>query len=174
MNMMGLIETERLILRPFTMDDLEGVYEMNLDEEVSRYTGDGGVVSREEIKRRITEDILGDYEKYGFGRMAVLLKDTDTFIGFAGLKYLDDLDQVDLGYRFMSQYWGKGYATEAARVCVRYAFEVLKLNQIVAYALPQNTASIRVLEKLNFSYEKEVLEDGLIARYYVLKNSESK
>ena len=68
---------------------------MNLDAEVSKYTGDGGVVSKEEIERRITENVLGDYKKYGYGRLAVELKEENKFIGFTGLKYLDDMDEVD-------------------------------------------------------------------------------
>ena len=80
------LETDRLLLRPFTEQDIEPAYRMNLDRDVSAYTGDGGVVSREEIERRITEDVLGDYQKYGYGRLAVELKAEGSFIGFAGLK----------------------------------------------------------------------------------------
>jgi len=82
------IETERLLIRPFKMEDIEPSYVMNLDAEVSKYTGDGGVVSKKEIERRIVENVFGDYEKYGFGRLAVELKGENKFIGFAGLKYL--------------------------------------------------------------------------------------
>jgi len=141
------IETDRLILRPFTMDDIDGAYTMNLDEEVSRYTGDGGVVSREEMERRIVHDVLGDYEKHGFGRLAVELKDTGDFIGFAGLKFLEDLEEVDdLG------------------------FNRLGIKKIVAMVLPENEASVHILEKLKFQYEKDIQEDGLTARLYALES----
>lgn len=89
------IETDRLIIRPFTLADIEPPYQMNLDEEVSRYTGDGGVVSKQEIERRITENVFSDYEKFGYGRLAVELKEEHVFIGFTGLKYLNDMDVVD-------------------------------------------------------------------------------
>jgi len=98
------IETERLLIRPFKMEDIEPSYTMNLDTEVSRYTGDGGVVSKKEIERRIVENVFGDYEKHGFGRLAVELKEENKFIGFTGLKYIEDMDEVDLGYRFMKEY----------------------------------------------------------------------
>jgi [ribosomal protein S5]-alanine N-acetyltransferase len=166
------IETERLLLRPFCLDDIEPSYVMNLDAEVSRYTADGGVVSREEIKRRIVENVFGDYEKYGFGRLAVELKTENKFIGFAGLKYLDDLKEVDLGYRFMKEYWGKGIATEAAKASVNFGFETLGLNKIVAMVLPENRSSIRVLEKLNFTFEKEFAEHDHLARLYSLRKSD--
>jgi RimJ/RimL family protein N-acetyltransferase len=162
------IETERLIIRPFTLDDIEPSYEMNLDAEVSKFTGDGGVVSREEIERRIVEDVLGDYKKHGFGRLAVELKGENKFIGFTGLKYLDDIDEVDLGYRFMSKYWGMGYATETGKAMLDFGFNQLKLERIIAMLLPENKGSINVLKKLDFKFEKEIIEDGLLAHHYYL------
>lgn len=162
------IETERLILRPFCLEDIASSYAMNLDAEVSQYTGDGGIVSRAEIERRIKEDVLGDYKKHGFGRLAVELKGENNFIGFAGLKYLEDMDAVDLGYRFMKQYWGKGIATEAGKACIQLGFQTLELKKMIAMVLPENLASIGVLKKLSFEFEKNIVEDGLIAELYSL------
>ena len=162
------IETERLLIRPFKMEDIEPSYIMNLDAEVSKYTGDGGVVSKEEIKRRIVENVFVDYEKYGFGRLAVELKGENKFIGFTGLKYLEDMDEVDLGYRFMKEYWGKGIATESAKACVNLGFNNLGLKRMIAIVLPKNTGSIRVIEKLNFEFEKEIIEDNQLAQVYSL------
>ena len=160
------IQTKRLVLRPFTTDDIKSSYEMNLDEEVSRYTRDGGKVSYEEIERRIKEDVLVDYRKHGFGRLVVGIKDGPSFIGFCGLKYLEDMNEVDLGYRFMSQYWGNGYATEAARACIEFGFQTLELNKIVAMVVKENFASIRVLEKSGMSYKKDIIEEGEWVRLY--------
>ena len=168
------IETERLILRPHTMDDVEPSYQMNLDKEVSRYTGDGGVQTREEIHRRIKENVLGDYAKYGFGRFAVILKSENKFIGFSGLKYLPDLDEVDLGYRLIRQYWGKGYATESALASLDFGFNQLGMDKIIALALPENKASIHIMDKLGFEFDKKVVEDGLEAVQYVLWNEKVK
>jgi ribosomal-protein-alanine N-acetyltransferase len=155
-----VIETKRLILRKFTLDDVEPSYKMNMDPIVSQFTGDGGVVSREEIHRRIEENVMGDYKKYGYGRLAVTLKSTGEFIGFAGLKYLDDMDEVDLGYRFIQEVWGQGIATEACTPLIKYGFEELGLKSIIAMVLPENKASIRVLEKLNFVFDKNIDADG--------------
>ena len=162
------IETERLLIRPFKMEDIEPSYKMNLDAEVSRYTGDGGVVSKKEIERRIIENVFGDYQKHGFGRLAVELKGENKFIGFTGLKYLEDMNEVDLGYRFMKKYWGKGIATESAQACVNLGFNTLGLKRIIAMVLPENKGSIRVLEKLNFEYEGEIIEDNQLAKIYAL------
>ncbi len=164
------IETERLLIRPFKMEDIEGAYTMNLDTEVSKYTGDGGVVSKKEIERRIVEDVFGDYQKHGYGRLAVELKEENKFIGFTGLKYLEDMKEVDLGYRFMKEYWGKGIATESARACVDLGFNSLGLNRMIAMVLPENSGSIRVLEKLHFNYEKEITEDDMLIKVYSLEH----
>ena len=142
------------------MEDIEPSYTMNLDTEVSRYTGDGGVVSKKEIERRIVENVFGDYEKHGFGRLAVELKEENKFIGFTGLKYIEDMDEVDLGYRFMKEYQGKGIATESAKACVNLGINTLGLKRMIAMVLPENIGSIRVLEKLNFEYEKDIIEDN--------------
>lgn len=168
-----ILETERLILRPFVEEDIEPTYQMNLDPAVTKYTGDGGVVDQAEIERRITEDVMGDYQKYGFGRLAVILKTKNTFIGFCGLKFLDDLDEVDLGYRFNRDHWGQGFATEAGKVCLDFGFEKLKLSQIIGLVLPENIASIRVLDKLGFRFEKEFEQDDLLLRQYAISNLES-
>ena len=167
------IETERLIIRPFKREDIEPSYVMNLDAEVSRYTGDGGVVSKKELERRIIENVFGDYEKYGFGRLAVELKGENKFIGFTGLKYLEDMNEVDLGYRFMRKYWGKGIATESAKACLNLAFETLGLSKVIAMVLPENIASIRVLQKLNFDYEKDFFEDNLLVKIYSLNKEKT-
>ena len=163
-----LIETDRLLIRPFNLDDILPAYEMNLDPAVSKFTGDGGIVSLKETERRIVEDVMGDYQKHGFGRFAVELKGEKGFIGFTGLKFLDDFNEVDIGFRFMKKYWGNGIATESAKACLKYGFETLKMEKIIGLVLPGNIASIRVLEKLNFKFEKEIIEDSLSVRYYSL------
>lgn len=162
------IETDRLLLRPFTLDDIEPSYELNLDPEVSRYTADGGIVSKDEIEKRIIKDVLGDYQKYGYGRFAVEEKASGHFIGFAGLKYLPDMEETDLGYRFMRSYWGQGLATEAGTACLKFGFDSLHLQRIIALVLPQNIASIRVLEKLAFKYELEIEADGNRVQQYAI------
>lgn len=162
------IETERLLIRPFTVEDIEPAYQMNLDAEVNRYTADGGVVSKQEVERRIVENVIGDYTKYGYGRLAVEWKADKKFIGFTGLKYLEDMKEVDLGYRFVQAYWGRGIATEAGRASVKLGFEALGLSKIIALVLPENTGSTRVLEKLHFKYESDYVEEDLVAQLFAL------
>ncbi len=165
-----IIETERLILRKYTMEDVEDSYQMNLDPEVSRYTADGGVQPREVVEKRISENIIGDYGKYGFGRLAVTVKpQCDKVIGFCGLKYLPEFDEVDIGYRFAQKYWGQGIATESAKAVLKHGFEVLELKKIIGLVLPENKASSNVLKKLGLTLEKEFADEtigGLWVEWY--------
>ena len=78
------------------------------------------------------------------------------------------MDEVDLGYRFIKEYWGKGIATESARACIDLGFNSLGLKKMIAMVLPANSGSIRVLEKLNFKSEKDIIEDGQLAKLYLL------
>ena len=165
-----IIETGRLILRPFTMDDVEPSYQMNLDEEITLYTNDGGVKTRAEIHKTIKTNVLGDYEKHGFGRLAVILKSENAFIGFTGLKYLPEYNLVDLGYRLRRDCWGKGIATEGAKASMKFAFNDLKLPKVVGFIIPDNIASARILTKLNFKFEKELYEDEILLHQYSILN----
>ena len=150
------------------MSDVEPSYIMNLDPEVSRYTGDGGVVDRSEMERRIRADVLGDYSKYGYGRLAVDWKATREFIGFTGFKYMPELGKTDLGFRFKKEFWGKGIATESCMACFELAKNRLNLDTIHAFVLPENNASVRVLEKTGFMLQREFQEDGLTVLEYTM------
>jgi RimJ/RimL family protein N-acetyltransferase len=148
-----IIETERLILRPTTLDDAEAAYHVNKDPEVNQYTGEGGFDSIADVAEILKKSTLADYVKYGFGRMAVVYKPENKYIGFSGLKYLPELDTVDIGYRFAKKYWGMGIATESARPFIKYGFETLNLKEIIGLTMPENKASSNVLKKLGFKYE---------------------
>jgi len=148
-----LIETERLLLRKVTLDDKEELFKLHSDPEVQKYTGEPVVTTIEEIEKSILSRI-SDYEKYGFGRLAVIHKTTNNLIGWAGLAYLPEFDKVDLGYRFKKEFWGKGYATEASRAILDYGFNRLDLNLIIAIAIVEHTNSINVMKKIGMKYDK--------------------
>jgi RimJ/RimL family protein N-acetyltransferase len=108
-----IIETDRLLLRTFDEDDAPLLYELNSDPAVTVYTLDL-MTDLEQAKKVISEVIIPQYNLYNHGRWAVDLKDGLQFIGWCGLKYVAERNEVDLGYRFMKKFWGRGYATEAA------------------------------------------------------------
>src|SRR5262249_33667778 len=111
-----------------------------------------------------------DYAVHGFGRWAVILKETGRLIGFNGLKYLDELGEVDLGYRFLPEYWGRGLATETGLPCVQYGFEKIGLKRILGLVDPPNKASSRVLEKLGFVFDATIEYRGQIVEQYVVNS----
>lgn len=153
--MSPIIETERAILRPFVPADYEAVYAFGSHPEVNRYTGDIVIQSPEEAEKLIRKIWLNDYQTYGYGRWATIYKADQRLIGFAGLKYLPEIDETDIGYRFLPEYWGQGLATEVSKAIIRYGFEVLKLPRIIGIAMPENIASSRVLEKIGLQFDRE-------------------
>ena len=153
-----VIETKRLILRTFTEGDGLLIYELNKDPDVTRYTGDP-VRDIDQARGVLQKSILPQYSLYNHGRWAVHIKPDLKFIGWCGLKARPERNEIDLGYRFMKSAWGKGYATEAAFACLQYGFEKLNLPRIVGRAMPQNTGSLKVLEKCGMRYIGEEIVD---------------
>jgi ribosomal-protein-alanine N-acetyltransferase len=142
---------------------------LNLDPEVTRYTLDP-MVNIDQAKEVLEKVILPQYALYNHGRWAAHTKSNMEFIGWCGLKMRPELNEVDLGYRFLKSTWGNGYATEAAHASIRYGFEKLNLTRIVGRALPGNLASIRVLEKCAMNYVGEETIEGLLHKTYDIFN----
>lgn len=161
-----VIETERLVLREFTLEDAGLLLDLNSDPEVTRYTLDP-MYDLAQAEKVLEQTILPQYAIYNYGRWAVHLKDSGEFIGWCGLKCRSAFhNEIDLGYRFKQIFWGKGYATEAAFASLKYGFEKLGLTHIVGRALPPNTGSLRVLEKIGMIYRGEEVIDGLLHKTY--------
>src|SRR5437868_543478 len=113
---MFITETPRLHLREITVDDAKNAYELNLDPEVIKYTGDGPFSSIEDARDFLSK--YDHYKKYGFGRWAVINKTDNDFLGWCGLKYTEEKNEFDVGFRFFKKHWNKGYATESAKACI--------------------------------------------------------
>jgi ribosomal-protein-alanine N-acetyltransferase len=143
-----IAQTSRLYLRELNPEDAENFYLLNLDPDVIQYTGDSSFSSIEEAKKFL--EYYDHYEKHGFGRWAVIRSTDEAFLGWCGLKYSPELNEVDLGFRFYKSFWNQGYATEAASLCLELGFGKFGMNRIVGRAMSENLASIRVLEKVGF------------------------
>ncbi|MEO6612620.1 MAG: GNAT family N-acetyltransferase [Chitinophagaceae bacterium] len=164
-----IIETKRLLLRTFTTGDAPLIYELNLDPDVIRYTGDP-IKDIEQALEVLEQTIIPQYVLYNHGRWAVQVKPGLEFIGWCGLKTRPERNEIDLGYRLLKKAWGKGYATEAAHACIKYGFEKQGLQRIVGRAMPQNIASLKVLENCDMQYVGDEIVDGHPAKTYEILN----
>jgi len=161
-----ILETERLYLREFIDNDGFHFYHLNNDKEVLKYTGNSPFENIEEANVFIRN--YNDYKRNGFGRWAVCLKSTDEFLGWCGLKFDNEKNEVDLGFRFYRKNWNNGYATESAKACVKFGFEKLELRKIVGRAYIENKASIEVLKKCNLKFTKNFNYDNRLAVLYTI------
>jgi len=157
-------ETSRLRHRAMTADDAEVFFRLKGDPVITRYTGEEPIASVDLARDAIAN--YPDFDVHGYGRWGVELKETGELIGFCGLKYLDEFDAVDIGYRFFPEHWGKGYATEASSACLDFGFETLGLERIIGLVLQDNAASIRVLEKTGMREVGPVVTEGIEALLY--------
>jgi RimJ/RimL family protein N-acetyltransferase len=163
--MKELFSSERLYFREFAIEDAEKLFLLNSDPEVIRYTGDAAF---EDIKAaEVFIQAYDHYRLHGFGRWAVIRRSDDRFIGWCGLKFNED-DEIDIGFRFFREEWGKGYAGEAAQATLHYADQGLKIARIVGRAMPENIASVKVLEKLGFVFQEKRACHGMAGAHYFI------
>ena len=158
-----ILETERLVVRTWTSADAEEGFRIWSDEEVMRYVGTGQPKETIEEVSAWIDRMAAHHELHGFGFWAVVEKDSGQLVGSCGMGYQRDGGlPIEFGYTLARSRWGRGYATEAASACLRYAFETLGFTELVASVDALNVASQRVLEKIGFSYQRrEQLAEGI-------------
>lgn len=164
------IETDRLRLRPYTLDDLDNLAQILSNPEVMKYSP-RGAIPKEKVKqvtREILEFFSQHWEQHSFGVWAVIYKQTSRLIGHCGLNFLPNSPEVEVLYRFDQSYWNQGMATEATKASLRYGFEEVKLDSIVAITVAEHLASRRVMEKAGLKYEKDTNFYDLDVVYYTL------
>lgn len=166
-----IIETERLYLREFTVNDGQLLVDLNTNPEVIKYLHEATPTYAEAVKI-IEEIILPQYQLYNHGRWAVHLQNTHEFIGWCGLKYVKERNEIDLGYRFFQQHWGKGFATEAAKAAIVYGFNQLNLQEIIAMAHVENVGSQNVITKCGMQfYGEDFIDNCPVKRYKLAKQA---
>ncbi len=156
-----LLETDRLRLRRWKDSDVEPFAAICGDPEVMKYIGDGSTRTLEETARSIEQFEIA-WEERGFGLFAVELRATGELLGFTGFAHPDFLPEllpsVEIGWRFGKQYWGRGYATEAAIGAMEFASNVLADQQIVSICQVGNTASTRIMAKIGLEYDRRMID----------------
>ncbi|MBD2057210.1 GNAT family N-acetyltransferase [Oculatella sp. FACHB-28] len=153
---MRVVETERLILHKLTVEDSEFILALLNDPLWLRFIGDKGVRTLDDARDYILKNLVAMYERLGFGLYLTELKGSGVSIGICGLIKRDSLEDVDLGFAFLQEFRGKGYAYESASAVMEYGRSSFGLSRIVAIASPDNFDSAKLLEKLGFRFEKMV------------------
>lgn len=159
---MLVLETERLLLRPFTTDDAPFALTLLNEPSFLRFIGDKKVRTIEDARQYILNGPMACYQQNDFGLLVIELRDSHTPIGMCGLLKREELPHPDMGFAFLPDYWGQGFAFEAANAVLNDARERLKLNEILAIVNPDNDASINLLGRLGFRF---LVENGEVDLY---------
>jgi ribosomal-protein-alanine N-acetyltransferase len=160
-----VVETSRLLLRPMSLGDLDALFSLFSDPDIIKYLAPTKPMDRDEVEAAL-QSIIAHWERHGFGRLAVIHKDDGKVIGYSGLRMLEGTPEVI--YTVAKQYWGAGLATEAAKASLRFGFENLGFERIVAIAKPENLASRHILEKIGLQFQGESNYYGHTMAFYEL------
>lgn len=168
-----ILETRRLILKQPTESDFSELLRLRTDYQVMQYIGSGAIQTEEQVKEFIENTKIYS-EKHGLGFYSVYEKETNDFIGQAGLFHLGlnvNQPNIELAYRLHPKYWNKGYATELAKALIHYGFDKISLTKIVAIVHPENERSRRVMEKSGMSYYGIIDHKGIALPCYEITNN---
>ncbi len=149
-------ETERLVVRQFELSDAPFIVRLLNDDLFIRYIGDKNVRTQEDAINYLKTGPMASYEKHGFGLNLVCLKGTNTPIGMCGLLKRDELENPDLGYAFLPEYSGQGYAREAVENTLKAVMKNCSVDNVVAVTLPDNVRSNKLLETIGFSFKETI------------------
>lgn len=172
------LTSERFYLREILPTDVDLLFELDSDPLVARYVGNNPVKTKAQMSEIIAM-IRQQYVDNGVGRWAVIEKETETFIGWAGIKYFTaEINGhqffYELGYRFMPKFWGKEYASELAKALTHYAFEQFPIDTLYAYTHHENLASMHVLEKVGFVRKNHFLDEEEEQIWFERKKEQTK
>ena len=165
------IETSRLILREFQQEDYRELAPILADPQVMQFAT-MGTLSVRQTQARI-ESFMTSYNKFGYGKWATILKESNELVGYCGIvrEQIDDQDEIEIGYRFDKSIWGKGLATESGLAAIEYGFDQFKFPYILGCVEPENIRSVKVLENLGMHYKSQTVLKGVNMDIYRLDNS---
>jgi RimJ/RimL family protein N-acetyltransferase len=163
-----VLETDRLILRPLTTGDVLPLHRILNEEDILHYFPNPASPSVERVEKLIGRQ-LAHWEEHGMGWWGVVPQGQEELIGWSGLQFLPETDEVEVGYLLSRAYWGKGLATEAAKAALTFGFQTLGLTQIVGLVHPQHIASQRVLEKAGLTFVNRAEYFGMAMLRYAIE-----
>ena len=155
-----VLETERIILRKFTIRDGEFIFRLLNSPGWLRNIGTRNISSKADAEKYITEKLMPPYLSSWFGFYVIELKQTGESAGMCGLVKREGLEDVDIGFALLPEYEGKGYAFESALAVLDYAKNELKMSRLAAVTIAENNGSIKLLEKLGLRFEKKIILPG--------------
>ena len=164
------ITTARLILRGFSEEDVEPLHRILGEEGVLRFFPNTDPPSQDRVQRLILGQ-LKHWEERGYGWWAIEPRSQSELIGWSGLQFLPETEEIEVAYLLDKAFWGQGFATEAARASIQYGFEDLSLESIVGIVHPENIASQRVIEKLGMTFTTRTQYFGMDCYRYAIERS---
>ncbi len=167
-----VIKTDRLILRGWKNSDHDSLYSLNSDPLFVKYIGEGKALTREE-SWRVLALFCGHWELKGFGLWAVELSEKNEFIGRVGLWEPEGWPGIELGWGISPDHWGRGYATEAARASLKWAFEEMRLSSLISIIHKDNSASKRVATRIGESYSHSLRIKDIDCDVYKITREDS-
>ena len=160
MNLIPHLQTERLILRPFVIDDTKALFNIVQEPNIFQYFPTRKAWSLERTDRYINYQIE-HWQRHNYGHWAVTVKESGQLMGWCGLEFLPETNETEVGYLLSNTFWGNGFATEAATASVEFGRNELSLQEIIGLTDPQNRASQRVLEKSGFAFTRKQFYFGM-------------
>ena len=164
------LRTERLVLRPLSETDLDAVHRISNEPLVRLYLWDDEPVSMGQIEGTFAQSVREFAEK-GLGLFGICLRGEANLLGLCGFRSLENTDEIELAYQLSQEWWGRGFATEAARACLHHVFEEVGLERVMAGVEPQNVSSKRVLQKLGMRYVGEIVPNQPGTPYFALSRN---
>lgn len=171
-----ILETGRLLLRPLELEDSDDMFAMDSNSNVHKYLWQNPTQTKEETIT-IIKMVQKQYLENNIGRFATILKETNEFIGWTGIKYVNDhiengnTNFFDYGYRLNEKFWNKGYATEASICWLDYGFNEIKIDRMNAYTHQENGASNHILQKIGMKFiENYTDKDGANWKWWQMEN----
>lgn len=164
-----VLQIDGFTMRPLQTSDLDALASIWSDREVTRFLpSQGNPIPTEKVEKSL-QSFIEHWQQRKYGIWAIVENESSQMIGYCGLRYLDEMHEVEVLYGLAKAYWGRGIATRAAKAAVAYGFNVANLDKLIAMALPGNFASRRVIEKAGLQYEKQIHIFNLDVLYYCAK-----
>lgn len=169
-----IVENQNIFLRRFQKSDVNDLFELDSDIEVLKYIHVQPAENLEEIRTKIAQ-VEQQYQENGLGRLAIIRKSDEAFLGWAGLKYETEIREFpyyDIGYRLLRKFWRKGYGIQAAKLSLEYGFNDLKLDKICAAADVENIGSNKILNQIGMKQKDPFQFEGINCKWYELKRED--